>query len=40
LCLQSGIPQQNLSHFAQLLEEIARQYDWWDIAHAEPGSAF
>ena len=36
LCLQSGIPQQNLSHFAQLLEEIARQYDWWDIAHAEP----
>ena len=36
LCLQSGIPQQNLGHFAQLLEEIARQYDWWDIAHAEP----
>jgi hypothetical protein len=36
LCLQSGIPQQNLSHFAQLLEELARQYDWWDIAHAEP----
>lgn len=36
LCLQSGIPQQNLSHFAQLLEELSRQYDWWDIAHAEP----
>jgi hypothetical protein len=36
LCLQSGIPQQNLSHFAQLLEEFAQQYDWWDIAHAEP----
>ncbi|MGP1383492.1 MAG: hypothetical protein ACTS2F_08010 [Thainema sp.] len=36
LCLQSGIPQQNISHFAALLEELARQYDWWDIAHAEP----
>lgn len=36
LWLQSGIPQQNLSHFAQLLEETSQQYDWWDIAHAEP----
>ncbi len=36
LYLQSGIPQQNLGHFAQLLEEITQQYDWWDIAHAEP----
>jgi len=36
LCLQSGIPQQNLSHFAQLLKELSQEYDWWDIAHAEP----
>lgn len=36
LYLQSGIPQQNLSHFSQLLEELSRQHDWWDIAHAEP----
>ncbi|MDV2996632.1 MAG: hypothetical protein N4J56_006286 [Chroococcidiopsis sp. SAG 2025] len=36
LWLQSGIPQQNLKHFAQILEELSRQYDWWDIAHAEP----
>ncbi|MEX0271407.1 hypothetical protein AB3R30_19890 [Leptolyngbyaceae cyanobacterium UHCC 1019] len=36
LWLQSGIPQQNLRHFAQLLEELSGQYDWWDIAHADP----
>jgi hypothetical protein len=36
LWLQSGIPQQNLEHFAQLLKEISQEYDWWDIAHADP----
>lgn len=36
LWLQSGIPQQNLNHFSQLLEEISQQYDWWDIAHTSP----
>ena len=36
LCLQSGISQQNLKHFSRLLEEPSQQYEWWDIAHAEP----
>jgi hypothetical protein len=36
LCLQSGIPQQNLDHFAQLTQKILREYDWWEITHAEP----
>jgi hypothetical protein len=36
LCLQSGIPQQNLDHFAQLTQKILGEYDWWEITHAEP----
>ncbi len=36
LWLQSGIPQQNLKHFAQLLQEISQEYGWWEITHAEP----
>lgn len=36
LWLQSGIPQKNLEHFSSLIEDIFYQYDWWDIAHAEP----
>ncbi|WP_205879140.1 hypothetical protein [Leptolyngbya sp. BC1307] len=36
LWLQSGIPQQNLAQFAQLLAELSSQYDWWDINDAEP----
>ncbi|MBD1916253.1 MULTISPECIES: hypothetical protein [Cyanophyceae] len=34
LWLQSGIPCQNLGHFADLLQVL--DYDWWDIAHADP----
>lgn len=36
LWLQSGIPHQNLKHFAQLLQEISQEYGWWEITHAEP----
>jgi len=36
LWLQSGIPQQNLEHFARLLQEISQEYGWWDIAHTDP----
>ncbi|MDG2992006.1 hypothetical protein L3556_13855 [Candidatus Synechococcus calcipolaris G9] len=36
LWLQSGIPQQNLEHFARLLQDISQEYSWWEIAHAEP----
>jgi hypothetical protein len=36
LWLQSGIPQQNLEHFARLLQEISQEYGWWEIVHAEP----
>jgi len=34
LWLQSGIPQQNLNHFAQLVQEMADEYGWWELAHA------
>lgn len=34
LWLQSGIPQQSLKHFADLIQNL--DYDWWDLAHAEP----
>lgn len=36
LWLQSGIPQQNLKHFADLLRDISKEYGWWEISHAEP----
>lgn len=36
LWLQSGIPQQNLEHFAQLLKDISHQHDWWEMSHAAP----
>ena len=36
LWLQSGIPQQNLEHFARLLQDISQEYGWWEIVHAEP----
>jgi hypothetical protein len=35
LWLQSGIPQQNLKHFADLLQDISQEYSWWEISHAE-----
>jgi hypothetical protein len=34
LWLQSGIPRQSLGHFADLLQNL--DYDWWDMAHADP----
>lgn len=33
LWLQSGVPEQNLAHFAQLVQEIADEYGWWELAH-------
>lgn len=33
LWLQSGIPQRNLHHFAELVQEIANEYGWWELAH-------
>jgi hypothetical protein len=33
LWLQSGIPQQNLDHFARLLQEVSHEWDWWELAH-------
>jgi hypothetical protein len=33
LWLQSGIPQKNLSHFAELVQGIANEYGWWELAH-------
>lgn len=34
LWLQSGIPQQNLDHFTQLVQEVSDKYGWWELAHA------
>jgi hypothetical protein len=34
LWLQSGIPRQSLDHFADLIQSL--DYDWWDLAHADP----
>ncbi|KYC41678.1 chromosome partitioning protein ParA [Scytonema hofmannii PCC 7110] len=33
LWLQSGVPEQNLNHFAQLVQEIADDFGWWELAH-------
>ena len=33
LYLQSGIPQQNLKHFAELVDDIAGNLGWWNIAY-------
>ena len=33
LYLQNGIPQQNLKHFAELVEDIAENLGWWNIAY-------
>ncbi len=33
LYLQSGIPQQSLSHFAELVRYVANNLGWWNIVH-------
>lgn len=33
LWIQSGVPEQNLAHFAQSVQEIADEYGWWELAH-------
>jgi uncharacterized protein YdcH (DUF465 family) len=35
LWLQSGIPQQNLDHFAQLVQELQTDYSWEHLATAD-----
>lgn len=35
LWLQSGIPKQNLNHFAQLVQEVSDTYGWWELAHTD-----
>jgi hypothetical protein len=35
LWLQSGIPRQNLDHFAQLVQELQETYGWEHLAEAE-----
>jgi hypothetical protein len=37
LWLQSGIPQQNLDHFAQLVQELQTSYSWEHLATADHG---
>ncbi|MEA5568945.1 chromosome partitioning protein ParA [Anabaena sp. UHCC 0399] len=36
LWLQNGVPEQNLEHFAQVVQEIADEYGWWELAHTQP----
>jgi len=33
LYLQSGLPQQSLTHFAELLRYVASNLGWWNIVH-------
>lgn len=33
LWLQNGVPEQNLDNFAQLVQEIADEYGWWELSH-------
>ena len=35
LWLQSGIPKQNLNHFAKLIQEVSDGYGWWGLAHSD-----
>jgi hypothetical protein len=35
LWLQSGIPQRNLAQFAELVQGIAGEYGWWELAHTD-----
>ncbi|BBC26691.1 chromosome segregation ATPases-like protein (plasmid) [Pseudanabaena sp. ABRG5-3] len=35
LWLQSGIPQRNLAQFAELVQGIASEYGWWELAHTD-----
>ncbi len=34
LWLQSGVPKQNLGHFATLVQDVANEYGWWEISHS------
>jgi hypothetical protein len=35
LWIQSGIPEHNLEYFSQLIQELADEYGWWELAHAD-----
>ena len=34
LWLQSGVPKQNMEHFATIVQDVADEYGWWDISHS------
>ena len=34
LWLQSGVPKQNMGHFAAIVEDLADEYGWWEISHS------
>ena len=34
LWLQSGVPKQNLGHFATIVQDLADEYGWWEISHS------
>ena len=33
LWLQSGVPKQNMGHFATILQDVADKYGWWELSH-------
>ena len=33
LWLQSGVPKQNMGHFATILQDVANKYGWWELSH-------
>ncbi len=34
LWLQSGVPKQNMNHFAIIVQDVADEYGWLDISHS------
>ena len=34
LWLQSGVPKQNMGHFATILQDVADEYGWWELSHS------
>ncbi len=36
LWLQSGVPKKNMRHFADIVNDVADEYGWWEISHSSP----
>lgn len=34
LWLQSGVPKQNIDHFATIVRDVADEYGWWELSHS------